>query len=359
MADTREMIDSVKMGNIENALETVVRLGLDALPALEIMLTSELPIREIENYEAVLKALLQHVFINGVSGSEARRIAQFQKNIQFICKYKSYAIKSASPLGYAIFFQKPNQGFSFQRHVTHKTEVFHILEPMHGGYVFLCTYDDWAAIYEPDSFAAWMIGKPDDQYERFRIYPQPGDVFVIDKLNVVHTVIGCILEEFATVSTDMVDRLHDQNQGHIIPAEFNREFVADNLAKLHVPSSRRSIDIVTHAASMLSPEPQPGGRVTRLSCNDMKIAWHEIEPDSKTNSVNSEEDAISLYIARGNARLAIGEPKELKSDNPTTIPAQTGDLFMVPPGISYFFINDANSQLLVSEHRLPYEIAFI
>jgi len=38
-------------------------------------------------------------------------------------------------------------------------------------------------------------------------------VFIISELGVVHTVMGCVLEEYATVSTDMVERLHDQNIG--------------------------------------------------------------------------------------------------------------------------------------------------
>ncbi len=59
--------------------------------------------------------------------------------------------------------------------------------------------------------------------------PRPGDVIVIDKLSVVHSVVGCVLAEFATVSTDMVDRLHDQNEGAPIPAEFTRAFSEERI----------------------------------------------------------------------------------------------------------------------------------
>lgn len=345
--------------DLQKEISDAVRLGLDALPALARALTRELPIREIENYESVLKALLRDLFSKGVSGEDARRIAQFQKNIGFTRKYKSYAVKAASPLGYSIFFQRPGEGFSFQRHVTHKTEVFHILNPLPGGYVFLCSHDDWAAVYEPESFEHWMNGAADARYERFRIYPRPGDVFVIDRLNVVHTVIGCVLEEFATVSTDMVDRLHDQNEGCGVPPEFSREFVEKQLFKIEAPASRRVIDIATQAAAALEPEPRPGGRVTRLACNDMRIAWHEIDPGAETQSQTDISSAASLYVTSGSGRLALGEPAELQTPDPPAISIGAGDLLIVPPGIAYALINGAGEKLMVSEHRLPYKIALI
>ena len=39
-------------------------------------------------------------------------------------KYKSYAVKAATPLGYSIFLQNQGQGFSFQQHLVHKLEGF-------------------------------------------------------------------------------------------------------------------------------------------------------------------------------------------------------------------------------------------
>src|SRR5215510_1718963 len=168
--------------DVERAIaELSDQSGLDALPALGRHLTADAPIEVAERYEAVLKSILLEQLAGGVPGSTARRVARFQQEIGFLFKYKSYAVKCATPLGYSVFFQRPGEGFSFQRHVTRKTEVFHILEVLPGGSV--------------------------PRYDAFRFDVRPGDVFVIDQLNVVHTVIGCVLEEFATVSTDMVDRL--------------------------------------------------------------------------------------------------------------------------------------------------------
>src|SRR5208337_2502550 len=118
--------------------------------------------------------------------------------------------------------QSPGQGFSFQHHLVHKLEVFHIIEVKPGGFVFLCDYKDWQQVYERRAFEKWLAGEANPDYDRFKFVPDPGDVFVISELGVVHTVVGCVLEEYATVSTDMVRRLHDQNEGRAIPASFTR-----------------------------------------------------------------------------------------------------------------------------------------
>ena len=98
-----------------------------------------------------------------------------------------------------------------------------------GGFVFLCDFADWQRIYERGFVSGMDERRADERYERFRFVPRPGDVIVIDKLSVVHSVVGCVLAEFATVSTDMVDRLHDQNEGATIPAEFTRAFSEERI----------------------------------------------------------------------------------------------------------------------------------
>ena len=80
---------------------------------------------------------------------DARKLASLMKDIGLFFKYKPYAVKASHPLGYSIFLQRPLEGFSFQNHLEHKTEVFHILEVMPGGFVFLCKYEDWQKHYEP------------------------------------------------------------------------------------------------------------------------------------------------------------------------------------------------------------------
>ena len=111
----------------------------------------------------------------------------FRKRVGFVLKYKSYGVKATSPLGYVVFLQNDREGFSFQRHVTHKTELFHVLEVKPGGYVFLCDFSDWEKHYEEEVFTAWLGGKPHPFFDRCRFTPEPGDVFVISELGTVHT----------------------------------------------------------------------------------------------------------------------------------------------------------------------------
>src|SRR5204862_2595630 len=186
------------------------------LESLVEHLRADSPIDVLEQFERKLKERLSVELAAPITGDRIREVASFQAHLGFLLKYKSYAVKAASPLGYSVFLQRRGEGFSFQRHITHKTEIFYILDVLPGGFVFLCDFDDWKRIYNRDSFLAWMNGAPDSRYERFRFVPEPGDVIVIDKVSVVHSVVGCVLADFATVSTDMVNRLHDQSEGRPI-----------------------------------------------------------------------------------------------------------------------------------------------
>src|SRR5262245_44738272 len=122
------------------------------LSQLQKKLSLDLPLETLEKYEDDLKELLKTLMTPDISGAEARKIALFQKELGFLGKYKSYTVKAATPMGFSIFFHNAGEGFSYQRHIVHKTEVFHILEVMPGGYVFLCDYDLWKEFYDKESF---------------------------------------------------------------------------------------------------------------------------------------------------------------------------------------------------------------
>ncbi|HEY0780856.1 MAG TPA: hypothetical protein VGE98_00260, partial [Thermoanaerobaculia bacterium] len=205
--------------------------GTELLAPLAAHLTCDLPIAVLERYEDLFKAVLRRALTGEVTGAVARQLAAFQIEVGLLLKYKSYAVKASSPFGYSIFLQNPGEGFSFQRHITHKIEVFHILDVHPGGFVFLCSFEDWRRLYEPERFAAWLADPSvPSVYSPYRIPAGAGDVFVLDELGVVHTAVGCILEEFANVSTDMVERLHDQNAGRPIPDDFHRAAARERLA---------------------------------------------------------------------------------------------------------------------------------
>jgi hypothetical protein len=183
----------------------------DALSEIGETVVGDLDFERVEAVELILKRHLKELSLGTISGADARFVASWYQQIGFVLKYKPYGIKCATPFGYSIFFLEPNQGFSFQRHLVHKTEVFHILQPLEGARVFFSTSEEWDSIYERTEFDRWLRGKPITSFERFARRPSPGDVYHINDLGIVHSALGCVLEEFATASIDLVDRLHDQN----------------------------------------------------------------------------------------------------------------------------------------------------
>ncbi len=365
------------LGQAEAAadLPTQARLaehGLRLLPALAGYLASDLPIAVLERYEALLKAVLRRELAGEVSGETARAVAAFQLQVGLLMKYKSYAVKASSPLGYSIFLQNPDEGFSFQRHLTHKTEVFHILDAHPGGFVYLSSYDDWRRDYDRGRFADWLAGQPDAAYERHRIPAHPGDVFILDQLNIVHTVVGCTLEEFATISTDMVDRLHDQNEGRPIPATFAKPWVHQRLAGLRNPPSSRVVaaglaDLerrhATPAADAaassrhLPAHAIQGGTRTVLATGFVDAAQYSIQPRGETAPQSDPRCAASLYVRSGSGRVLLGSAAELARPTAPGLAVAGRDLLTVPQGTWYALVNEGDQPLEVVEHRIRPEVA--
>lgn len=340
--------------------DALLRCGRDVLPVLAQYLTRDLPIAELEKAEQILKVILGYLLKEKITGGFARDLARFQMEVGFLFKYKSYAVKAVSPLGYAIFTQQPGEGFSFQRHITHKTEIFHILEVQPGGYVFICDYEEWGRVYEKEAFARWLEGNPDPRFDRFRIVPEPGDIFVIDQLNVVHTVMGCMLEEFATVSTDMVDRLHDQNAGNPIPSFYNRDYAGKVTREISHPASNRLISLApgNGSASAINPVKIPGGSVTRLASRPVDACRFRVDRGSATQCQRDERCAVSIYVAAGKGNLITGDDVEVNQTTPPVIPVCHGDLVMVPAGIYYGFVNEGPGVLEITQHKIPIDTAF-
>jgi mannose-6-phosphate isomerase-like protein (cupin superfamily) len=337
------------------------KLRPETLAALVEPLRADSPIDVLERIEHKLKELLKRELAAPLDGRRMRELASFQQELGFLLKYKSYAVKAASPLGYSVFLQRRGEGFSFQRHVTHKTEIFYILDVPPGGYVFLCDFEEWQRLYERDAFLAWLGGTPDARYERFRFVPQPGDVIVIDRLNVVHSVIGCTLAEFATVSTDMVDRLHDQNEHHKIPAQFTRGFADDRLRNLVWPAESHLVTI-GHEGCSRSRIPEhsvKGGVRTVFGEGVVAASAFRFEVGATSDLSVDPERAACLHVTAGAGRLVLGDAAEARRPTPPTLAARSGDLFFLAPGAHYGFVNDGATPLTIAEHRIPPAVAFI
>lgn len=325
-------------------------------------LRADSPIAVLEQSERQLKEILTHELATPLDGARMRALASFQRDVGFLLKYKSYAVKAASPLGYSVFLQRPGEGFSFQQHVRHKTEIFYILDVLPGGFVFLCDFADWQRVYQRDTFLAWLNGARDERYERFRFTPQPGDVVVIDRLGVVHSVVGCVLAEFATASTDMVDRLHDQNEDRTIPSEFTRAFAEARIRRLVWP---KTSSVVTPGPSGWSRAEIPshairGGRKTTLGDDErFSASLIRIERGGQSEVVSSPDRAISVHVASGTGQLLLGTADEMRGASPPALAARAGDLFLIAPGAHYAFVNDGRAPLVVAEHRISPSVAFV
>jgi mannose-6-phosphate isomerase-like protein (cupin superfamily) len=339
--------------------QVIAGMGIRSLPVLIEFLHQDLPIARTECLETLVKLVLRDALSGRISGEEARSIARFQKELGFVLKYKSYAIKASVPLGYSIFLQKDGEGFSFQRHVEHKLEVFHIVTVKPGGYVFLCDFEDWKRAYMKDSFERWLGGESNPAFDRYKFVPEPGDVFVISTLGVVHTVVGCVLEEYATVSTDMVDRLHDQNAGKKIPADFTRAFTEAALQEIEPPPRNRMIKgFGAREIETIEPVAVPGGEQFLLCDSFVRAARYVIKPGAETATERDDRRAVLLRISRGRGSAVMADASELGGPKPR-LAFDKGDLFLIPPGIHYAIRNEGSGYVEYSEHRIAPGVAFI
>ncbi|QXJ21255.1 hypothetical protein AGRA3207_002092 [Actinomadura graeca] len=169
----------------------------------------------------------------------ARSFADFFLALGFLYKYKPYGVKAASPFGYSLFDLHPGQGFSFQLHLEPKYEAFHILHAHPGGFIYLSSHPEWLESGEKDA-VVWSEG--DAEIRSSHTWsPRPGDIARITSTEIVHTVVGCTLEEYATTSFDAVERLLDQNDRAGLELPARHPEIRAMLQNLHPDLPRRSL----------------------------------------------------------------------------------------------------------------------
>lgn len=337
----------------------VIEYGLRGLPIFKERLRTDFPIDRTERLETLLKALLRSILEKPLSGPEARQVTRFQMELGFILKYKSYAIKAATPFGYSIFLQNERQGFSFQQHTEHKLEVFHVLHVKPGGYVFLCDFEQWSSIYNKETFRRWLAGGDNEDYDRYKFVPETGDVFVISELGVVHTVVGCVLEEYATVSTDMVQRLHDQNIGRDIPPSFDRLHAEEALRTIEMPVRHRSVRGFAHRdIEGIAPVAIQGGERTVLCDSFLRAAQYHVAPKQETRLQREDDRVVLLRISSGYGSIAVCDSFEIQLSKPH-VEVRSGDLVLIPPGLHYAIFNEADEYITYSEHCISPFVALV
>ncbi len=215
--DTSAILDYASVAGSATPPSLFARRGDPALArAFSEVLRVPRPIDQVEGVELLAKLLWDDVLRGISSDPELIRLAiNFFHEMGLLCKYKSYGVKVASPFGYSLFVLEDGKGFSFQLHAARKLEAFHILETAKSSFVYLSSEAEW---YETGAREAR------DWAEKGRLQPESvcayrptaGDVIEVGQTQLVHTVIGCVLEEFATCSTDTVVRLFDQNAGQAV-----------------------------------------------------------------------------------------------------------------------------------------------
>lgn len=355
------MVIEVRRPTFETKLDDSERAAeaLEQLESLREPLTSDMSIEALEGFEAVWKHVLWNLMRAPLTGSEARQVASFQREIGLLPKYKSYAVKASSPLGYSVFFQEPGQGFSFQQHRQHKVEIFHVLDTRADSFALICTLDDWNAHYEEDAFSLWLEGSGNPLYEKWRIPLFPGDVICLEKTGIVHSVIGCTLEEFATASTDMVDRLHDQNAGASIPTSYCRDRALHLLHTTPSPATSQSVALPHHERHPLPRQGFLGGEILTLGqVPGLRASRLRLESKRNGPRQRADDQALVLFAARGSASVLLGTDDELARRDPPPLELSQGTAVMIPPGMTYE-IASGEAEAEVSIHSIHPEVALV
>lgn len=319
----------------------------EALPVVADYLTRPGQQETVERYEQVFKTYLKALFESGLSSSDARFVAEVTKRVGFVLKFKPYGIKCATVLGYSLFFLKPGMGFSFQRHRTRKTELFHMLDILDRGQIYLSTSQAWDAVYDKDAFNAWLAGNPDERYQAWSRRPNPGEVYLVTNLDTVHTVLGCVLEEFATVSTDMVDRLHDQNprgECPVVPQATVNEWLA------HLPRP-----LPTDCWSSLAEPPVPlvaergegTLRVVLADAGEFLAERYEVEAGRTLVIPADKERGRSLFCLGGASQVTLAAAGEAPSE---PILLKAGEVIIVGPNVSAVIA--AEAAVSISAHTI-------
>jgi hypothetical protein len=293
----------------------------------------------VERIEALAKSLWLDVLTPGgvCGGQEAVSCGSFFSAVGFFHKYKPYGVKIASPFGYSIFDLHEGVGFSFQVHLEPKVEAFFILDAKRRSLVYLSSIAEWEE--KGFQWAQKAMSGRDTPDPSGVLRPVPGDVIVIAETEVVHSVLGCVLEEYATCSVDAVERLFDQNSRDIVTLPSAHGSVADLLtASAGVAPQRFLHREVDGWAVEVADDPQLivdlgrdlwGGRFRVGGGEDFAIA-----PD---------DDSIVLLIA-------IDGPLAVRIGNDRTI-VPSGRFSCVPAGLSAS-VESIGSATCVSVHRV-------
>jgi mannose-6-phosphate isomerase-like protein (cupin superfamily) len=103
-----------------------------------------------------------------------------------------------------------------------------------------------------------------------------------------------------------------------------------------------------------------GGWRTTFGRGDwFAAASFRFERGADSDIATDPRRATSIHIASGSGRLVLGTQDEVRRASPPALAACAGDLFLIPSGAHYGFVNDGAAPLVVAEHRIEPAVAFV
>lgn len=307
------------IGALPESLADADRADRRVASAVSTFLAKPRPYELVEEVEHHILGLWSDVLggRNPPESEQAMACSGFFSKIGFLYKYKIYGLKMSLPFGYSVFDLKDGEGFSFQIHTEPKLEGFHILRPKSRAFIYIADRSEWNA-----TGRHWASAHFEE-----RNYPAPpgarrpleGDVYAIPETSIVHTVLGCILEEYASCSVDSVERLFDQNTR-----------LTPQLPANH-PSPRQLLESGSSGLPMKHWGRTQAGWNYAVGVEEGRVidteqlhGWRETHTDRDTAQFSSEDSILSLVVVKGKVLVRLGASHFHKT---------AGDVLILPAGL--------------------------
>lgn len=297
------------------------------------------PSREVEDVEAGLLAMWQDVLSGATDDlDELEGCSAFFSRVGFLHKYKVYGVKIALPFGYSLFDLANGRGFSFQVHEEPKLEGFHILRPRSEALLYVADLDEWER-----AGRQWAVSRLGDRdgLPPGALVPLEGDVAAVSETNIVHTVLGCVLEEYASCSVDSVVRLHDQNDRTDPPLPAVHPSTAALLRRGSTGVPRRHL--VRSGDGWATTEPERPGQI--LETGQVR-GWREMLDAGVPLPLETGQHVTSVVVVSGRLTASVSRLR---------LERGPGEVVVVPPGLAATLTSAQGATVAI--HQVPSELA--
>jgi hypothetical protein len=326
----------------ESELDHLDRTSPEVADSVRAAMASPDRIETVERIEGLVKRWWDDLLHPGasVTADDAVRFARFFATVGFFHKYKPYGVKIASPFGYSLFDLHDGEGFSFQVHIEPKYEAFHILRTKPRSLIYVGSVPEWNAVGDPWARGVWAGEDLPDPVAVWR--PAAGDATAIVETETVHSVLGCVLEEFAGCSVDAVERLYDPYPRGDLDLPAGHMSVRDLLLS---SSSALPTRVLRRVPSGWYAEPVSNGTSSHTLIDIKGELWGGRALVTRDHAVavdGSDEDVSVVVPTAGDIVVDIqGSP----------LPVALGELVCLPPRVEAL-ITPAGDSAVVALHRV-------